>query len=243
MSNLVPMESRNENKKIKIQDIKLKAKGITKNHNRLIESFLKNKNLIITGCAGTGKTFMSLNLSLQQILDTSVYDQVMIVRSIVPVRDIGFMKGNKNEKCEEYEAPYINICCETFDCSKIIYERLKKKEYLDFQPTSFNQGITFKNKIVIVDESQNLNYNELFNIITRIGQDSKIIFTGDYKKQDMLNKKSNDKSGFRQFIEVIKSSDDLMEEFDIIDMKEEDIVRSDLVKKFIIADHNFDFNN
>lgn len=241
MSNLVPMESRSENIKVKSQDIKLKARGITKNHNQIIQSFLKNKNLIITGCAGTGKTFMSLNLSLQQILDCSVYDQIMIIRSIVPIRDIGFMKGNKEEKCEEYEAPYINICCETFECNKMIYERLKKQEILDFQPTSFNQGVTFKNKIVIVDESQNLNYNELFNIMTRIGQDSKIIFAGDYRKQDMLNKKSNDKSGFKQFIEVIKSSQDLMEEFDIIDMKEEDIVRSDLVKKFIIADHNFKF--
>jgi predicted ribonuclease YlaK len=241
MSNLVPMESRSENVKVKLNDIKFKAKSITKNHERIIQSFSQDKNLIISGCAGTGKTFMSLNLSLQNVLDYNEYETIMIIRSIVPIRDIGFMKGNKEEKCEEYEKPYINICTETFDCNGMIYNRLKKQNYIDFQPTSFNQGVTFKNTIIIVDEAQNLNYTELFNIMTRIGKNSKIIFAGDYRKQDMLNKKSNDKSGFKNFISVIESSDNLMNKFDIIDMNEEDIVRSELVKDFIIADNNFKF--
>ena len=242
MSNLVPMESRSENVKVKSNDIKFKARGITLNHQNIIQAFNKDKHLIISGCAGTGKTFMSLNLSLQQVLDVTPYETIMLIRSIVPVRDIGFMKGDKKEKCEEYEKPYINICGETFDCNGgMIYERLKKLSKIDFQPTSFNQGITFKDTIIIVDEAQNLNYNELFNIMTRLGENSKIIFAGDYRKQDMLNKKSNDKSGFKNFISVIENCPSLMEDFEIINMKEEDIVRSDIVKKFIIADNNFIF--
>lgn len=117
MSNLVPMESRSESVKVKLNDLKVKARGITENHKQVIQSFKQGKHLIISGCAGTGKTFMSLNLSLQEILDVSPYETIMLVRSIVPVRDIGFMKGDKKEKCEEYEKPYINICGETFDCN------------------------------------------------------------------------------------------------------------------------------
>ena len=220
---LVSIEERSGN--IKFQDIRMMAQGITDNHKKTIEGFKRGKNLILDGCPGTGKTFMSLNLSLQKVLEGSEYDNIMIVRSIVPVRDIGFLKGSEEEKCAVYEAPYLNICTETFDSGAVVYEKLKKQGIINFQPTSFNQGITLHRTLIIVDEAQNMNYSELFNIFTRMGDHSRIFFCGDYKKQNMLNKNKRDESGFEKLISVINSFDKLKDQFVHVEMTKDDILK------------------
>lgn len=235
----VKIESRNPNTKLRASDIVFKAEPIKKNHLKAINGFKEGKNLILNGCAGTGKTFIALNLSLQSILSSKEYEKVVIVRSIVPVRDIGFLKGDKEEKCSEYEKPYINICAETFGSSGFVYERLKEQGLLEFHSTSFNQGITLHRSLVIVDEAQNMNYLELYNIITRLGEGSRIFISGDFTKQNMLNKNNKDVSGFEKFINVIKFSKKLSNQFCFVDMGVEDIVRSELVKDFIEADFNY----
>ncbi len=234
---VVPIESRNG--KIKIQDVKLVAESITKNHHKAIKAFKEGKNLILTGCPGTGKTFISLNMAIQEALESSTIDQVLVVRSIVPLRDIGFLPGDKKEKCEDYEAPYRNICAETFNSNHLVYDKLKEQGLIDFQPTSFNQGITLHRTLVIVDEAQNLNYTELFNIITRLGDYSRIFFSGDYKKQDLLSSSKKETSGFEKLIKVINSHEKLSKRFERVDMQKDDCVRSELVKEFIEADFDY----
>jgi predicted ribonuclease YlaK len=238
---LVSIEERSGN--IKHVDIKVSARPITENHKKAIDGFLNGKNLILEGCPGTGKTFISLNMSIQKILEGSEYERVMIVRSIVPVRDIGFLKGSEEEKCAAYESPYLNICTETFDSSAVVYEKLKKQGVIEFQPTSFNQGITLHRTLIVVDEAQNMNYAELFNIFTRMGNHSRIFFCGDYKKQNMLNKNRRDESGFERLINVINSHEKLKNQFVHVEMTKDDIVRDEIVKDFIEADFEYDENN
>lgn len=234
---VVPIESRNG--KIRSQDIKVVAEGITKNHTKAINAFKEQKNLILTGCPGTGKTFITLNLALKEALESSTIDQVLIVRSIVPLRDIGFLPGDKKEKCEDYESPYRNICAETFDANIMVYNKLKEQGVIDFQPTSFNQGITLHRTLIIVDEAQNLNYVELFNIMTRLGDESRIFFCGDYKKQDLLANSKKESSGFEHLINIINSKEKLKKRFERVDFTKDDCVRSDLVKDFIEADFDY----
>jgi predicted ribonuclease YlaK len=230
------MES--QKSKIKIEDVKVQAKGIKENHQKAIDAFKNEKNLILIGCPGTGKTFIPLNLAIQEALTAPEIDQVLIVRSIVPLRDIGFLPGNKLEKCEDYEVTYRNICSETFNSNHLMYAKLKEQGVIDFQPTSFNQGITLHRTLIIVDESQNLNYTELYNIMTRLGDYSKIYFAGDYVKQDVVSNKK-EKSGLEHFINVVKSNEVLSEKFEIIEMTPDDVLRNDIVKEFIIADFNY----
>lgn len=230
-------------KKITKDMISFKAEPLTENIKKAMESFDDGRNMIIDGCPGTGKTFVVLNKSIQKVLsgDNAEFRSITIFRSIVPVRNIGFLKGTKEEKCEEYESPYIQIVNETFASNgDNIYTKLKETGIINFQSTSFNQGITVRDSLIIVDEPQNMTYSELFNVITRCGENTRIYFTGDYKKQDMLKSGGKDnRSGFKKFINVINSHEKLRNTFDIIEMTPEDVVRSGLCKLFVEADYNY----
>jgi phosphate starvation-inducible PhoH-like protein len=230
-----------KNKKINFSHIKKFAEPKTRNLKDILQSYDEGKFIILDGCPGTGKTFTILNKCIQEILGVSEFQQIVIVRSIVPVRDIGFLKGTDEDKVAPYEEPYQQICAETFGFSdgSAIYDKLKQQGIIKFRSTSFNQGITLHNSLILVDESQNLNYDELYNIVNRVGDYSKIFFTGDFKKQNMLTKSIKDKSGFENFIDVVKSSDNLRNYFSIYNMTEDDVVRSPFVKDFIIADNNY----
>lgn len=226
-------------KKLTPSDMINKATAVTENHKSLLKALKTENHVIVTGAPGTGKTFTAVSAAMELILKEKKFQKIVIVRSIVPVRDIGFLPGTKQEKCVEYELPYVNIFAEIFANHKNAFNIFKEQGIAEFQPTSFNQGITIDNSFIIVDEAQNLNYSELYNIMTRLGKNSKIAFCGDFKKQDMLNKSKNDKSGYRKFIDVINSDQNLREDFDIIEMKPEDCLRHDIVRKFVLADYNY----
>jgi predicted ribonuclease YlaK len=227
-------------KKLKPCHIQKFAEPLTDNHRTILDDYDDGKFLMLTGCPGTGKTFMLLNKSLQLVLESNEFRHIIIVRSIVPVRDVGFLKGDKEEKCQEYEKPYVQIVNETFSSKGVeLYEKLKQDGILEFQPTSFNQGITLHNSLIIVDEAQNMNYGELYNITTRVGENSRIYFAGDYKKQNMLVKSNKDTSGLAQLINVIKSSDELKDGFKTHELTPDDIVRSPFVKAFVTADYEY----
>ena len=231
----ISRRERKRNKKLKpiVQEIQRKILEIKKispkttNQHKIFKSYQDNNNLFIHGMAGTGKTFLSLYLSLQEVLETENYKKVIIVRSVVPTRDMGFLPGNKKEKMKEYEAPYSSICNELFGRGDS-YELLKSKNLLEFIPTSFIRGITLNDSIVIVDEAQNLSGHECDSVITRIGHDSKMIFCGDFRQSDLRFK--DEKQGFIDFMEIIHN----MSRFDSIEMFEQDIVRSPLVKEYIV---------
>jgi phosphate starvation-inducible PhoH-like protein/PhoH-like ATPase len=179
--------------------------------------------------AGTGKTFISLYLALEEILSiNSKYKKIVIVRSVVPTRDIGFLPGKESEKIEVYESPYRSICTELFDRGDA-YGVLKHNHQIEFICTSFVRGITLNDSIIIVDEMNNMNFHELDSIMTRIGDNCKVVFAGDFRQSDLTNK--SDKAGLKTFMNII----DRVSNFAHIEFDENDIVRSRLVKEYIIA--------
>ena len=197
------------------------------------QSFFKNydsgaKTFLLHGVAGTGKTFIALYKALEEVLRNRQQQKVVIIRSAVPSRDIGHLPGDEKEKSEIYQIPYIDICERLINHSQS-FSRLQEQKSLEFLITSFVRGITLDNAIIIVDECQNMTDMEINSIMTRIGNNSKIIFCGDFRQTD-LNKK-NDMSGLQEFIQTIK----LMPSFHILEFGIDDIVRSEIVKSYIIA--------
>ena len=214
-------------KKFKLKDLR-EIHPKTDKQQDLFDSYDDGFNTIAYGSAGTGKTFLSMYLALQDVLDEETnYERVVIVRSAVPLRDIGFLKGTQEEKTEPYEAPYQGICNELFPFSKT-YENLKKSGYIEFRDTSTIIGITIDNAIIIVDEVQNLGFQEIDAIISRVGYNTKIMFCGDTKQTSQVK---DLRSGFEDFLRVSSK----MRSFRGIEFQPEDIVRSGLVKEWILT--------
>jgi len=202
---------------------------LTDNQRLTFEKYHDGKNLLLHGIAGTGKSFLSIYLSLQSILsDASRYKKLVIVRSVVPTRDMGFLPGNNKEKTKVYEAPYLAIFSELFGRGDA-YEYLKQKGIVDFISTSFIRGTTLNDCIIVVDEIANMTLHELDSVITRVGKNCKIIFCGDFRQSDFT--KEHEKNGLIDFMRIINK----MKSFEFIDFTEQDIVRSAMVKEYIIA--------
>lgn len=217
-------------KKIRIEDLpNLEARN--QNQHKAINGWKENKNLILNGSAGTGKTYLALSLALESVLDSSTPNHdLIIIRSIVPTRDIGFLPGDEEEKKEAYTAPYRSIFNEIFGCYTA-WENLKTKNQLHFESTSFIRGITYNNAVIVVDECQNMSYHELCSVITRVGKHCRIIFSGDYKQSDL---KSAESQGINTFLDILKRPK-ISGHFRKVTFTSADIVRSGLVKDFIIA--------
>lgn len=211
----------------------------TPNQQETIESYNDGFNLLLHGVAGTGKTYLSLYLGLQDVI-ADKYQKVVIIRSVVPSRDMGFLPGNVKEKSAMYEAPYQAICSELFGRGDA-YEILKMKGGIEFLSTSHLRGTTLNNAVIIVDEFQNMNFQELDTVITRIGNNCRVIFSGDIEQTDL--RKPHDKSGLPEFVEIISEiweEDETGEpipelSFISIEFGQEDIVRSGIVKGYIKA--------
>tara|TARA_B000000557_G_scaffold190879_1_gene156511 strand:+ start:179 stop:838 length:660 start_codon:yes stop_codon:yes gene_type:complete len=186
-------------------------------------AFESERNLVLHGVAGTGKTFISCYLAFDD-MTKGMYKQLIIIRSAVPTRDIGFLPGSEKEKASVYEEPYKDIAVELFQRGDS-YEILKTKGLLHFMTTSYLRGITLKDAVIIVDECQNMSFHELDSIVTRVGTNCRVIFCGDFRQADLA------KNGLQDFIRVLKA----MDQFDLIDFEIKDIVRSDFVKDYITA--------
>ena len=139
-------------------------KPVTDSQKNVFESWKKDKNQFLFGCAGTGKTFISLYLALKQVLNPETpFDRVIVVRSLIPTREIGFLPGDEEDKAALYQVPYSNMMQFMFEqpneqAFSMLYERLKSQGSFFFLSTSFLRGLTFDNSIIIVDECQNLNF-------------------------------------------------------------------------------------
>jgi phosphate starvation-inducible protein PhoH len=204
-------------------------KPLTANQQNTFDAFSAKKNLMLHGIAGTGKSFISLYLSLRELFDGNCgYKKIYIIRSVVPTRDMGFLPGNQKEKAKVYEAPYYAICSELFNRGDA-YDVLKTKDYVEFISTSFVRGITLNDCIVIVDEVANMTLHELDSIITRIGRNCRIIFCGDFRQSDFTYDK--DKKGLIDFMKILQN----MKAFSFVDFNVDDIVRSSLVKEYIVV--------
>jgi predicted ribonuclease YlaK len=214
-------------RKVRIDDL-VTIEPMTTNQNKAKAAYKNNRNLVLHGYPGTGKTFLALAYGLEEVLDpSSFYKKLVIMRSVVPSRDIGFLKGDEKDKVEVYKAPYKGICEELFGVYTA-YESLEQQRAISFEVTSFIRGRTINDGIILVDECQNMTFHELDSIITRAGHNTKIIFCGDYRQTDFT--KETDKLGLRNFMKILKE----MGEFDKIEFEADDIVRSSLVKSYIL---------
>jgi len=209
-------------------------KPVTDSQKLVFESWKKGMNQFLFGCAGTGKTFISLYLALQEVLKNETpYDKVIVVRSLIPTREIGFLPGDEEDKAALYQVPYSNMMQFMFEqpneqAFSMLYDRLKTQGSFYFLSTSFLRGLTFDNSIIIVDECQNLNFHELDTIITRVGQDSKIFFCGDFGQSDLT--RMNEKNGLMDFLQILQE----MKEFNCTEFDIGDIVRSGFVRSYLI---------
>ena len=222
-----------KNKEISSSNL-IKVKAITEGQKSVFETWKQGKNQFLFGCAGTGKTFVSLYLAMQDVLDLKTkYDKVILVRSLIPTREIGFLPGDEEDKAALYQVPYQNMVKFMFEqpneqAFNMLYDRLKNQGSLYFLSTSFLRGLTFDNSIIIVDECQNLNFHELDTITTRVGQDSKIIFCGDFSQTDLV--KQNERNGLHDFLRILEE----MQEFNCVEFNIGDIVRSGFVRNYLI---------
>ena len=202
-------------------------KPLTGNQENVFKSFKENNHLVLSGSAGTGKTFLSLYLGLDAVLQKQ-YEKVVIVRSALPTRDMGFLPGEKEEKESAYLDPYIAIVNELFS-DKEGWKKMVQFKHIEFLTTSFIRGLTLRDSVVIVDEAQNCNFHELCSIITRLGDNCRFILCGDYYQSDFT--RNNEKEGFHSFINILNN----MKYFDHIEFDWSDIVRSGLVRDFIMT--------
>ena len=216
------------------EDYMIPVEPITDNQKRFFDEWDAGKMIYAYGVAGTGKTFIALYKALRDVLgETTPYEKIYIVRSLVATREIGFLPGDHEDKSLLYQIPYKNMVQAMFEMPDdnsydMLYDNLKAQETISFWSTSFIRGTTLDNSIVIIDEAQNLNFHELDSIITRVGQDSKIVFCGDAAQTDL--QKISERTGIIDFQRILQN----MEEFTMIEFGIDDIVRSGLVKSYLI---------
>jgi len=216
-------------------ELLLDIEPLTENQKKLFKSYSEGKNLVAYGSAGTGKTFVSLYLALKDVLsEITPYEKIYLVRSLVPTREIGFLPGSHEDKASLYQIPYKNMVKYMFQMPsdadfEMLYGNLKAQETISFWSTSFVRGTTLDNSIIIVDEFSNLNFHEMDSIITRVGENTRIMFCGDASQSDLV--KTNERNGIVDFMNILKK----MPSFDTIEFGVNDICRSGLVKEYLLA--------
>ena len=216
-------------------DFLLDIEPLTDNQKILFDNYQEGKHIVAYGCAGTGKTFITLYNAIQDVLDERTpYERIYIVRSLVATREIGFLPGDHEDKSALYQIPYKNMVKYMFQMPsdadfEMLYGNLKSQETIKFWSTSFLRGTTLDNAIIIVDEFQNLNFHELDSIITRVGENSRICFCGDATQTDLT--KTHERNGIMDFMSILRA----MPSFGIIEFGVDDIIRSGIVKEYILA--------
>jgi phosphate starvation-inducible protein PhoH len=218
----------NNRLKLRLDNMRV-IESLTDNQKLFFDAYKNSSIMLLHGVAGTGKTFIAVYHALAEVLNrNNPYKKVIIIRSAVPSREIGHLPGDEKEKTEVYTEPYVEICDDLFGRHDA-YQRLEEQSAIKFLITSFVRGITLEDSIVIVDECQNMTDMELNSVITRIGNRSKIIFCGDFRQTDLYRK--TDMSGLKKFMAIA----DLMPSFKTFEFGVNDIVRSAIVKEYIIA--------
>ena len=216
--------------KMRIEDL-ITVDAITETQGHFFSEYNKDaKAMLLHGCAGTGKTYIALYKALEEVLQRgNPYKKVVVIRSAVPSREIGHLPGDETEKTAVYMQPYIDMCSDLFPKKQQSFQRLMEQKYVEWMITSFVRGITLDNSIIIVDECQNMNDMEINSIITRVGHSSKILFCGDFRQTDLY--KRGDLSGLQKFMVIAEN----MPSFRTLEFDTDDIVRSDLVKEYLMA--------
>jgi len=209
-----------------------KISPATDNQRRSFEYYDGGKNLLLHGVPGSGKSFISLYLALEEVMeDLNKPRKVVIIRSAQSSKAIGFLPGSAAQKMEVFEAPYISICAKLFGRGDA-YNILKQKGIVEFESTSFLRGTTIDNAIIIVDEAQNLSYMELKTILTRVGEGSRVIVCGDINQDDLTSSRYNETSGLKAMLLILMKIPSIRK----VEFEVDDIVRSGFVREFILAE-------
>jgi len=217
-------DKRNQEQREYLNLIRISPKTI--NQSKAFKAFEKEHNLVLHGLPGTGKTFISMYLALQAV-QNGLYDKVVVIRSTVSARDMGFLPGNQKDKVAVYESPYQIICSKLYE-REGAYEQLKKNKKIEFESTAFLRGLTLDDCVLIIDEFQNMSFQELHTIITRVDDNCRIILAGDEFQTDYMKSVP---SGFNDFLKILKKLPSMFNiEFGI-----EDVVRSGFLKEYLTA--------
>lgn len=236
-SNPIPINSHpeyNRSPKTFSQHDMKAIKPLTRNQELVFDLYADGYNLILNGFAGCGKTMVAIYLALNEILDPeSPYEKLMIVRSCSPTKNTGFLKGSLEEKEAVYEIPYSPIFDKIFK-KKNQYKFMKEAGIVEFESTSYMRGVTLDNTIVVFDEVSSATYHEISTIITRLGNNSKVVLCGDSLQNDLIYER-NLQSGYEKFIKI----SNMMPDFRSVNFTVDDCVRSDFVKSFLIAEQRY----
>lgn len=222
--------------KLRIDDL-LTFEPLTDAQGDVYKAWDEDDNLVLNGSAGTGKTFSALYLALEEVLDKgNNRNKVVIVRSVVPTKEIGYLPGSLEEKIEVYTMPYRSICTELFE-DKGAYDKLTEQGAVEFISTSYIRGVTLTDAVIVVDEMQNLTFHELDSIITRVGKNCRVVFCGDYYQSDLTRK--GDREGINKFIDILER----LNRFTKVEFTWADIVRSDFVRDYIMTKESMEIKN
>lgn len=224
-------KSSNNSLTIRFDDL-LEYHPLTTNQEKAVDAWDDDYNLVLSGSAGTGKTFMGMYLALEHVLDPdTIADKLIVIRSMVPTREMGFLPGDKETKEQAFIKPYKNIACELFGDIGSWGKAVTSKK-IEFESTSFIRGLTLDNCVILVDEMQNCNFHELDSVITRVGRNSRIIFCGDYLQSDFTDfKQREEKDGIMKFLTIVEQ----LKNFTMVNFGWQDIVRSDFVRDYIMT--------
>lgn len=197
---------------------------LNESQTRCLSDWLSGNNLFLTGAAGSGKTWIAIYLSLLALMNREQSD-LIIVRSLVPTRNIGFLPGGVADKAQPYMEIYEPIILEAL--SAFVSKNNNRdvmKTRVHFENTSFLRGKTWDNSVILVDEIQNLNVHELHTVMTRVGKNSRIIACGDFFQTDIPKSQS-----CHDFMETAVAQLNL---FSQVNFYSDDVVRSDFVKEW-----------
>ena len=201
---------------------------LTENQKKAFDAWADGDHLALIGTAGTGKTFLAMYLALELITDKVPQEKIVIFRSVVPTRDMGYLPGSVEEKKEVFETPYKNIVTELVGGDQP-YKRITHTHQLEFMTTSYIRGLTIDNAVIIVDEMQNLNFHELDSVMTRVGENCRVIFCGDYHQSDF--REGGEREGILKFMRIVEQ----LKDFTSITFGWDDIVRSDFLRDYIMT--------
>lgn len=209
-------------------------KPMTHNQGKVFSAYKEESNVCLIGAAGTGKTFLSIYLALQEISDKcSPRRKLIIIRTAQPSKQIGFLPGDEKRKLEVYEAPYKAICSELYHRADA-YEILKQKGIIEFHGTSFLRGTTLEDSIILIDEIQNMGYQEMRTVVTRLGNNSRLVICGDIRQDDLTSERYKETSGLSTLLQVLQK----MNQVTTVEFYPEDVVRSGFVREFLLAEYD-----
>lgn len=222
--------------KIKLDHLRT-LEPLSENQRKFFEMYKRGDYCMgVLGSAGTGKTAIAMYKAIEEVLQKdNPFKQVVVVRQCVPTRSVGFLPGTLTDKEEVYQLPYKEICAMLFNRADA-WDRLLEQGYVRFLSTTAIRGISIDDSVIIVDEQQNLSFQEMDTVMQRVSYRSKIIWVGDFKQTDLITSKQ-DVSGMPNFLRILRTMKDYTE----VEFTRDDIVRQSLVKNYIIAKEELGF--